>query len=513
MTGSKDKKAEEVRLLPYTRINWFSLSTLPETVTNHGLWPFHQALVKTTSSTARYEEKKYWALASIKSLIEADINKDFVIEAGLAYERDVDNGVYVLVDTKNMFYTLMPGKTSEFQAYRNATGNEVSGDKKKGDILRTSPMQVSPFGGSDYVSYHPHVSYPTLHLKTDDLRQTDDLRRHNKKQQIDFFFSGLLNIWQRIQNLPKEESRKSCLIEFCSHINIDGIGCANERLGTAIYNTTEKLVVDEDLKILKTKLLKCIEPLLNALASASDSASREFDTLFNEYLGYKIEGIDWIIGEDNKQQFQKLILDIGINEIRLLDESDRDSYIELLEKPIVIPEMVPTVVSTATPAISISNPLTEQRFSTFIHQRIMPLLDNYQTHLEAVSLKLQFNTREITLVNEKQNVIAELKNKLLNDNTTSALQRVRDFYECLDTSASGLKNHREPAWNAFVTALITVGILLSGVLPGLAALAIYANTGDTKGKSMRFWKSYGANVANKLEEERPNLDNPFNPFS
>ena len=81
-----------------------------------------------------------------------------------------------------------------------------------------------------------------------------------------------------------------------------------------------------------------------------------------------------------------------------------------------------------------------------------------------------------------------------------SIERVGKFYKKLNEFEAGLKEHRDPKWQRFlVNAIVIGGIIATGILPGLAALAVYTKTGNKEGKSFLFWRSHGKNIIKKME--------------
>ncbi|WP_193392447.1 U-box domain-containing protein, partial [Legionella parisiensis] len=320
----KQQEKAVVKMPEHKSINWMAPS-LPDAVTHHPLWAFHQAISQSQSTDKNFDQKKLWALASIKSLIEIDINRQFVIEAGLAYERDVDNGVYIEEPPNSGMYKKKAGATAQFDAFRSATGvNAQHGDSAKADTLRTSEMHVA-HGKTEFVSYHPSISYPT-----GDLPQ--DKRRASKEQQMDYFYNGLLHIWHRIEALPNPADRQKCIQVFCSHVKIDGIGCANERLVDAIDRMAQTLIQFESKKLPPKNFADLVNEVTEALNNPVGEPNLVFDKIFKQYSGFTIEGENWVIGVDTKERFAQKIIDEGIAWM-LLDNDKSESYKSNLLNP------------------------------------------------------------------------------------------------------------------------------------------------------------------------------------
>lgn len=117
---------------------------------------------------------------------------------------------------------------------------------------------------------------------------------------------------------------------------------------------------------------------------------------------------------------------------------------------------------------------------------------------------LKISAENIDLCEQKTQLIKELLSCLSDEKTNPyPSNRVRAFYTKLnaDPTLKLLGEHRDLTWKRYITnVLIVAGILLSGILPGLLALAAYNTTGNTAGKSYRFWRTAGTNVTENLNK-------------
>lgn len=304
----------------YKHINWNAAPS--SEVTTHPLWGFHEAILARAHQLSKANTPQtLWALASIKSLIEIDINREFVLEAGLAYEADVDNGVYVQRLDNPLFFDKRHGVTSQFDAFRTATApNAQSSDLGKGDVLRTSRVKVSSSGAVEHVSFHPSVSYPTQHLPVSE-------RKANKSQQMNFFYDGFAQMCQRALQLPREDQRHACLDAFVQNIKVHGIGCANERLGTALDVLGKQVNQFEDKTITQDNFLTLIQGIVMALSAGEfGNATGLFSAFLTQHDGYKVQGEAWSISESSKDQLAAKIIADGIDKLYILDEASREAY-------------------------------------------------------------------------------------------------------------------------------------------------------------------------------------------
>lgn len=146
----------------------------------------------------------------------------------------------------------------------------------------------------------------------------------------------------------------------------------------------------------------------------------------------------------------------------------------------------------------------EEKYRLLIHTKLLPLIGTYFYHLvnDPIDRHVDVKTKK----DIARQLVRCLVDDYANDLDIKASQRVYNFYRTLDAGVLKLQAHRDHEWILFVrNTLIVAGILLTGILPGLIALAVYANTGITEMKSCLFWRSKGANVVDKLMDERPDV--------
>lgn len=120
--------------------------------------------------------------------------------------------------------------------------------------------------------------------------------------------------------------------------------------------------------------------------------------------------------------------------------------------------------------------------------------DEIEKEDKKINFKIQKVNRLLTVLQNKENF-------------PHPQMRLRSFYKNLDTIEAELKKHRDADWERYCqNALIAAGILLSGIVPGLIALAIYTHVGYSSTKSLYFWQSSGQNVVSTMNKYRKELD-------
>ena len=128
--------------------------------------------------------------------------------------------------------------------------------------------------------------------------------------------------------------------------------------------------------------------------------------------------------------------------------------------------------------------------------KLIPLTNSYLHHLREQALKLHGEARKA--IDIKIELVGTLEHCL--DQSIPDSKIVKQFFTLLNKTEQQLVEHRDPEWQRYVRNVLIAGaILITGILPGLLALAIYVNVGNNEGKSYRFWQSTGENIVNQLK--------------
>ncbi|MDR3442440.1 MAG: hypothetical protein P4L65_05435 [Legionella sp.] len=106
---------------------------------------------------------------------------------------------------------------------------------------------------------------------------------------------------------------------------------------------------------------------------------------------------------------------------------------------------------------------------------------------------------------QKFEKVAGLYEELTTKNKFKPSENVTRFYELLNNADKEIGVHRDSKWKRYTANTVAVlGIILTGVLPGLAVLAIVS---AVRGKSAKFWQSEGQGFFDKSKNEVE--DNPY----
>ena len=134
--------------------------------------------------------------------------------------------------------------------------------------------------------------------------------------------------------------------------------------------------------------------------------------------------------------------------------------------------------------------------------KLVPLTEKYLAHLKSQKTG-SLSPKACSLIDEKITSVETLMDCLVNK-TTHALpsNRLALFANELMRKDSVIRAHRDGPWTRYLRNVLVVGgILLTGVVPGLAALAIYTAVSDRQ--SMLFWRSHGNTLSKEINELLP----------
>lgn len=171
----------------------------------------------------------------------------------------------------------------------------------------------------------------------------------------------------------------------------------------------------------------------------------------------------------------------------------------------------------------IINSDSEFKCQTLIKNKLLPLTKDYLIHLgkeiqqlvdpditvndDVKSLFAQVSKidawpqdKSVQQLKEKYDAVSSLYKTLIDPTTPKPSDKVTRFYTELDKADSVIKQHRDASWKRFTLNTIAIlGIIISGILPGLAILAIAS---AISGKSPMFWKSSGETFFKKSIESK-----------
>ena len=166
---------------------------------------------------------------------------------------------------------------------------------------------------------------------------------------------------------------------------------------------------------------------------------------------------------------------------------------------------------------------TELQCQLLVKTKLIPLTQEYLIHLaneikHSVKPDLVINKHNLShVIEEIQNIDEWPKNESssilkkkfeavnglyehLNDQSIKKpSDKIVGFYSQLNHANEDIKKHKDPKWQRYIANTAAVlGIVLTGILPGLAALAIFS---AVTGNSPKFWQSKGQSFIEKSKEE------------
>ncbi|BCA94840.1 hypothetical protein TUM19329_12010 [Legionella antarctica] len=135
-----------------------------------------------------------------------------------------------------------------------------------------------------------------------------------------------------------------------------------------------------------------------------------------------------------------------------------------------------------------------------IQKSIAPELDaddlsGFITQVKRIQVWPQDKASKI--LKEKFDAVSGLYMTLHDETILKPSEKITKFYGQLNDANEVLKKHRDPNWQNFANAAVVLGIVLTGVLPGLTVLGVMALCG----KSPKFWESAGHTFFTTSSEE------------
>ncbi|RUR16026.1 hypothetical protein ELY21_13760 [Legionella sp. km535] len=217
---------------------------------------------------------------------------------------------------------------------------------------------------------------------------------------------------------------------------------------------------------------------------------------------------------------QKLALGTGI--ARLAAENQRKSALLQQSNKIALNEHRALADENQSLKDVLNND-TELQCQILVRSKLIPLTQEYLIHLakevkQSVNHELVVTNVSIpsliedirridvwpenessSILKKKFDSVSALYEHLNDDRVIKPSDKVIGFYTKLNEANEDIKKHKDPKWQRYIanTAAV-IGIVLTGVLPGLAALAIVS---AVTGNSPKFWQSKGQTFIEKAKEE------------
>lgn len=258
----------------------------------------------------------------------------------------------------------------------------------------------------------------------------------------------------------------------------------------------EKITALQQDKSTSTAMLIDQQTLIdekNSLISANELLSETNTVLSEENTRLKLRmnqsslaSVNKILSEANEQLQQKIDQMVNIND----DEVEQKCHTVIRKKLLpytreYLLDLAVSIKELIAPGITINN----DNIPELINQ--VKNIQNWSADKPQQKLKRKFD------------VLSDLYSTLKNPDTLHHSDKITQFYSKLGTAKKDLQKHRDPKWIRYCTNLaIVFGIIATGVLPGLAALAIATTISDT---SPKFWHSTGQGFFDNSVDEKDNL--------
>ncbi|MCL9685535.1 hypothetical protein LOX96_15635, partial [Legionella sp. HCPI-6] len=203
--------------------------------------------------------------------------------------------------------------------------------------------------------------------------------------------------------------------------------------------------------------------------------------------------------------------DHAVRDLKQEKESVADESAKLIQENIFLQDDNEQLRQQNTTLQDILNSDIELQCHSIVRDKLTPLTKNYLVHLAreiqksvAPSLDIKVNDVSglITQVNkiiiwpddkalqlkQKFDAVSDLYATLQDKTVIRPSEKVTKFYEQLNDADQVIKTHRDPTWKRYTAnAAAILGIILTGIFPGLIVLGIMA----LRGSSPKFWESAG----------------------
>ncbi|MBL7479245.1 hypothetical protein [Legionella bononiensis] len=243
---------------------------------------------------------------------------------------------------------------------------------------------------------------------------------------------------------------------------------------------------------------KTLEESVIELHSVQSSLLRDNSTIQreNEVLRANISNlsVENVVLENRVQeQAQRAFKNVSVteNENRRLKEllnNDTELQCQLLVKTKLIPLTQEYLIHLATEIKQTVNPdlvINKQNLSNVIE--------------EIHKINVWPEKESTSILKKKFDIVSGLYEHLNDQSIKKPSDKVVEFYTKLNDANEDIKQHKDPKWQRYIANTAAVlGIILTGILPGLAVLAIFS---AVTGNSPKFWQSKGQSFIEKSKEE------------
>lgn len=363
-----------------------------------------------------------------------------------------------------------------------------------------------------------------LETQLSDLKQeskTKDTRAVEMKTQI-------ASLESRLSDLNKDnEKNEALLIELHAQINSLERGIQVEKNEKGVLSSNISSLSGEQVQLGKKKAE------LNATLSDLGLQNENKDKLVNE-LREGIKQLEDAVADDQiKIEERDVFVSQLIEKSKILGETIQDLERQLSRESHQIKKQAEhtfvltlqnTIVANENEHLKyILNTDSELHCQFLIKTKLLPLTKEYLIHLaseiertfeEDISINKD-NIPEIIndvnaitrcprdepakLLKQKFDKVTELYNDLVDQRIEKPSEKISGFYTKLNDANEVFKQHTDPFWKRFVTNTVAViGIIITGILPGLLALAVISSA---TGRSPKFWQTRGEDFSEKSRNE------------
>jgi hypothetical protein len=416
---------------------------------------------------------------------------------------DLENDIKPLFKDNEALYKQIEGLAIGFGA-KNPLVSILETNKLQSDQLQLTIRELeSQLSDLKHETKEQEASASEMQLKIEELEfQLSDLNKENEKNEtllIDLH-SQIRKLEHGTQNAQRENGVLSS--------NISSLSAENVKLDKKI---TELSAALDSLTLQKESQDKLVIELHEHIKQQEEVVADD-----KIKIGERDDSISQLT-DQNKELNEK----VQTLERQLSQAGHK--IVEQVDHTVVLKSHDKKLNDDNARLKTLLNSETELQCQLLVKTKLLPLTQEYLIHLakeieRIVDIDVSINKENIPgIINEvstakqwpqdestkllknKFDKVAELYNHLQDQSIEKPSDKITGYYTKLNDANEVFKQHQDPKWQRYVTNTVAViGIILTGVLPGLIALAVISSA---TGRSPKFWQSRGEDFADKSRSE------------
>lgn len=444
---------------------------------------------------------------------------------------DLENDIKPLFKDNEALYKQIEGLAIGFGA-KNPLVSILETNKLQSDQLQLTIRELeSQISDLKHESKEKDASASEMQLQIEELvSQLADLKHKSKEQDVNAseMQSQIEELESQLADLNKEnEKNEVLLVDLHSQIRRLEHSTQNAQRENGVLSSNISSLSAENVKL--DKKVTELGAALDSLTLQKESQDKLVIEL-HEHIKQQEEVVadDKIkIGERDDSISQLTDQNKELNEKARSLESKLSQaghkIVEQVDHTTVLKSHDKKSTEENERLKALLNSETELQCQLLIKTKLLPLTQEYLIHLakeieRIVDIDVGINKENIPgIINEVNTVkqwpqdestkllknkfdkVAELYNHLQDQSIEKPSDKITGYYTKLNDANEVFKQHKDPKWQRYITNTVAViGIILTGVLPGLIALAVISSA---TGRSPKFWQSRGEDFADKSRSE------------